>query len=219
MSKKFTEPPFWEDILQDDPILKKLVDNFEIIKKESIRLNKYLNFLFNKYPVNKMLVDRTTPWKLAPIFGGRYDENINRRATKLQILKLEIEAFFVRLFCPATHKLLKDYFRKKILLNASFSKLSPGSIIKPHIHPSKSGVRRMNIHMGILCDPECKITVGEEIRTWQEGKILAFKSTGPYRHSVIHGGTKDRTILFLEFDSKYFEQYGVFNGKRIKDEK
>jgi hypothetical protein len=44
---------------------------------------------------------------------------------------------------------------------------------------------------------------------------LAFKNTGPYRHSVVHNGTEDRVILIVELDVKYLEKYGVFKGERI----
>jgi hypothetical protein len=223
--KKFTEPPFWDDFIDSEPLCQSFIQNYDEIKKECFRLNKYLGFLFIQYPVLKLnirgfksyFIDYTTKWRLAPFFGGRYDGNVNKRATELQLIKLDIEAFLVRLFCPKIYSLMKDYFDKKIILNAVFAKLNPGSEIKAHIHPVKDGVHRMNIHLGIFCDPDCKITVGEETRVWEEGKLLAFKNTGPYRHSVVHNGTKDRIILFVEVDAKYLEKYGVFRGERIKD--
>jgi aspartyl/asparaginyl beta-hydroxylase (cupin superfamily) len=65
----------------------------------------------------------------------------------------------------------------------------------------------MRIHMGLICDPECKITVDAETKTWTEGKILAFKDGGPYYHSVVHNGTKDRYIFSFDLSLEYLSPY------------
>lgn len=221
--KRYTEPPFWDNFIHEEPLCKALVENWQVIREESIRLNKIEKILrslvYTTYPVKVAYaspVSYTVNWKLAPFFGGRHDVNIRRRTSWLQLIRTDIMAFLVRKICPKTYFLMSVYFDSKLLLNASFAKLSPGSIIRPHIHPSNK-VKRMNVHLGLICDPDCKITVGEESRTWEEGKLLAFKSTGPYRHGVVHGGKKERVILFLEFDALYLEQYGVYKGERIYD--
>jgi hypothetical protein len=223
--KKFTEPPFWDNFIGNEPLCKSLIENFSSIEKEALRLEK-LNFLYGKFPVSEIklknnqsikfyIITKTVRWSIAPLFGSRYDTHARRRASKLMLLNADIGAFFIRLICPKTYGLLKDLFRQKIVLNAYFTKASPGVFIKPHIHPISDGVHRMNIHLGIFCDPNATVTVGEETRTWEEGKLLAFKNTGPYRHSVVHNGTEDRVILIVELDVKYLEKYGVFKGERI----
>jgi aspartyl/asparaginyl beta-hydroxylase (cupin superfamily) len=65
----------------------------------------------------------------------------------------------------------------------------------------------MRIHLGLVCDPECKITVGDETMTWEEGKILAFKDGGPHYHQVKHNGNKDRYILSIDLKLDYLENY------------
>lgn len=223
--KKYSEPPFWEDsFIEKEPISKNLIRNFLNIKNEVLRLKKIANILFARYPAYKLrkvkstkhyFIADNTDWKIAPFFGGRYDANAKRRSSLFLLLYSDLISFFVRLICPKTYSLLKYAFKNGILLNAYFAQLSPGSFIKPHYHPIKDGIYRMNLHLGLVCDPECKITVGEETRTWEEGKLLAFKNSGPYRHSVEHKGTKDRIILIVELDVKYLEQYGVYKGHRI----
>lgn len=224
--KKYSEPPFWQDVfINKEPNCQNLINNFHIIKQESLRLKKIANLLFDKYSANNpklpkknnYFIEKDVNWKIAPIFGSRYDVNAKRRASQYKLWKSDILSFFVRLLCPKTTSLLRGAFKKKIILNAYFTQLSPNSIIKPHYHPVKNGIHRMNLHLGIVCDPDAKITVGEETKTWEEGKILAFKNSGPYRHSVVHNGTHDRLILIVELDVKYLEKYGVFKGERIYD--
>lgn len=224
--KKYSEPPFWEDIIvEKDPICQSLVHHFDDIKKDVLRIKKIANILFDVYPASKLntkktehyFIDHKTDWKIAPIFGGRYDVNARRRSSFFNLIKSDIISFIVRLLCPKTLSLLQKYFKEKIILNAYFTQLSPGSIIKPHYHPIENGVHRMNLHLGIICDPKCKITVGEKTKTWEEGKILAFKNSGPYRHSVEHNGTHNRIILIVELDVEYLKQYGVYRGQIIKN--
>jgi aspartyl/asparaginyl beta-hydroxylase (cupin superfamily) len=82
--------------------------------------------------------------------------------------------------------------------------LIPGSIINPHHGWTDDFLR---IHLGLICDPECKITVGDETKTWEEGKILAFKDGGPFLHSVEHKGTTERIILSVDVKLSYLSQY------------
>lgn len=223
--KKYSEPPFWDVFIGKEPVTQNLLENFHLIKQEVLRLKKVENFLFAKYAANNpklqtkdhYFIEKDVNWKIATIFGSRYDVNARRRASRYRLWKSDVLSFFVRLMCPKTTSLLRTYFKENIVLNAYFTQLSPGSEIKPHYHPIENGIHRMNLHLGIVCDPDAKITVGEETKTWEDGKILAFKNSGPYRHSVTHNGTHDRIILIVELDVKYLEQYGVFKGERIYD--
>jgi hypothetical protein len=228
--KMYTEPPFWEDILCNEPIFAKMVNNFNVIEPEMIRLHKFGKYLklFFKYPVQKKdlkvknkdwwIIEETTDWKLAPIFGAKHDALISRRTDKIKILAYDTVAFFIRKFiCPKTVSLLKDGFETGKILNTSVPVLGPGAEIKPHKHPIKDHKHRMNYHLCITEDPEAYLTVGHETKTWKRGQILAFKNTGPYRHSVIHKGKNTRIVLMLELDVDYLEMYGVFRGERIKD--
>ena len=75
----------------------------------------------------------------------------------------------------------------------------------------------MNYHLCITEDPAAELTVGYETKTWKKGKIVAFKNSGPYRHSVVHKGKDIRIILMAEIDVDYLKSYGVYRGQRIKD--
>lgn len=230
MSKRFTEPPFWEDILQDEPIFKRLVDNFEVIEKEIIRLFKINKLIkvFYKYPVQKKnlkfkgtdwwFIDEDTNWKLSPVFGAKHDKNIHKRTSKFKVYYYEFIAFIVRTLCPQTTKFLRKEFNEGKIINTSINVLHPGSTIRPHRHPTFNNKHRMNYHLAITDDPEAYLTVGYETKSWKRGNILAFKNSGPYRHSVVHNGKNIRIILMLELDVEYLNQYGVFKGERIRDD-
>jgi len=228
--KRFSEPPFWEDVLENEPIFKRLIDNFDIIEKELLRLHKIGKFIkiFYKYPVQKKnlkfknkdwwFIDKNTEWRISPLFGAKHDANVSRRTGKFRIMMWETVAFFIRKLCPETIALLKHDFDTGKILNASIPVLYPGAEIKPHRHPVFNNKHRMNYHLCITEDPEAYLTVGYETKTWRKGKILAFKNSGPYRHSVIHKGKDFRIVLMLELDVDYLEKYGVFKGKRMKDD-
>ena len=76
---------------------------------------------------------------------------------------------------------------------AKISVLQPGTVIKPHSGPSNTRIR---LHLGIKVSKEASITVGNETRTWTEGKILAFDDS--YTHSVIHRGEAPRIALIAD---------------------
>ena len=230
--KKFTEPPFWEDILEreQEPLFKRLIDNFDVIEKEILRLYKVSKFvkLFYRYPVQKSdlkfknadgwFIEESTKWTLTPIFGAKHDANIRKRTSKLWVLTLEGLAFVIRYLCPQTTKLLREDFHNAKILNSSINVIHPNSEIKPHKHPLLNNKHRMNYHLCITDDPDAQLTVGDETKSWKRGEILAFKNSGPYRHSVIHKGKNTRIILMLEIDVDYLIPYGVFRGVRVKDD-
>lgn len=227
--KRFTEPPFWEDILEEkeEPFFNSLIDNFDVIEKEILRLYKLSKFLkfFWKYPVQKSdlklsnwwFIEESTRWTVAPVFGGKNDALVRRRAKKFFLIASEPLSFLVRFLCPQMSKILKFYFDKKILLNSTINIIYPGSVIGPHIHPVFDHKHRMNYHLCITEDPAAELTVGYETKTWKKGKIVAFKNSGPYRHSVVHKGKDIRIILMAEIDVDYLKSYGVYRGQRIKD--
>jgi ornithine lipid ester-linked acyl 2-hydroxylase len=93
--------------------------------------------------------------------------------------------------CPETTKLIE-----KIpgLLNAGFSALAPGTHIAPHTgYPD--GVLRC--HLGLMLTDNCAIRIGNETRTWQEGKCLIFNDT--IEHEAWNHGDRNRIILLLDF--------------------
>jgi ornithine lipid ester-linked acyl 2-hydroxylase len=93
--------------------------------------------------------------------------------------------------CPETTKLVEQIPN---LLTAGFSALAPGTHIAPHTgYPD--GVLRC--HLGLIIPDNCAIRIGDETRTWQEGKCLIFNDT--IEHEAWNRSDRDRIILLLDF--------------------
>jgi beta-hydroxylase len=100
-----------------------------------------------------------------------------------------------RALCPETSKLIDQV---PGLQNAWFSILAPGYHIPPHHGPTRAVVR---LHLGLIV-PEnresCWIRVHDQIRTWEEGKVIIFDDT--YEHEVRNDTPDRRVVLFVDFD-------------------
>ena len=90
------------------------------------------------------------------------------------------------------------------LRNVFVSRLIPGSVINPHRGWTPDYLR---VHLCLVEDPGCRITVGPQTRTWCTGEILAFKDGGPHLHSVVHEGQHERIILSYDLSLRYLAQF------------
>lgn len=98
-----------------------------------------------------------------------------------------------RRLCPRTSELLDDVPE---MTTAFFSILEPGKHVPPHRGPFRGVLR---YHLGLLIPPppdSCRIRVGTEIRTWQEGESLIFDDT--IEHEVWNDSDQPRVVLFLD---------------------
>lgn len=211
INRRHNEPKFWEDILREnkEPIYELLIENYNIIKKELLRLLKFKNFLFLTYPTRKIknyFAGDCKGWKLSPLTRISREPVAKKRVPKIFLLYPDILSLCVRFICPKTYSLFKGKIEKNLISIITFTELLPNSSIPPHIHPiGLHGSKRMMYHLGIMCDDEAQITVGEKTKSWKEGEVLAFKSTGPYRHSVTHKGEKNRIIFAIEVKEDHFK--------------
>ena len=195
---------FWEEYIKEVPIYKDLIKNYPKIKEEVINYLKLRNSLFD-YPqymiYGKSLYDNY--WKACPIsnFEGEFISNNASVVEKMYINQIIKNA---KQHCPTINSIISELENESHLKNAFISRLIPGSVINPHHGWTDDFLR---IHLGLICDQECKITVGDETKTWEEGKILAFKDGGPFLHSVEHKGTSERIILSVDVKLSYLSQY------------
>ena len=76
-----------------------------------------------------------------------------------------------------------------------FSVLEPGTHVLPH---SGSCNLRLRHHLGIdIPEPDrSQLRVGEEWRSWEQGRCLAFDDS--YEHEVQHRGEQRRVILSVD---------------------
>lgn len=202
------EPCFWEDYLTELPLYKDLKNNFSKIREEVLKFIELPNTLHD-YPKYKIdLYNRSVDlyeniWKAVPV--SRYEkEFLDTESDTPEAKYVRTVIAFARKHCPSIDVCINELESKGVLRNGFISKLVPGSLLRPHRGRSD---KFMRMHLCLDADPECKLTVGNQTRAWQEGEILAFKDGGVHLHSVEHKGTKQRVILSLDVDQEYLKDY------------
>ena len=193
---------FWDERIKDVPVCKALVDNADKIKEEVLSFIRQPNVLLS-YPKYKVTEDcdlYENYWKACPVTDWISEEYLNFNSSPQE------RDFFLFLVnktkqnCPTISKIIKDLEEDGNVANGFISRLLPGTVVHPHRGWIKGWVRT---HLGLVCDPECKITVGDETRTWEEGKLLAFHDWD--YHSVKHNGTQERVVISIDLRISYLE--------------
>jgi aspartyl/asparaginyl beta-hydroxylase (cupin superfamily) len=80
------------------------------------------------------------------------------------------------------------------LTTAGFSRMAPGTHIKPHVGWVRTVYR---LHMGLVVPPDCALRVGAETRSWREGECLVFDDT--VEHEAWNRSGDTRVVLLLDF--------------------
>lgn len=196
--------PFWEEYLNDVPICQELINKFDLIRDEVVEYLKNPQALFDypQYNVgNSPLYQHH--WKAVPLsnFDGEF---ISIHSNEQQKMYLNYVIGESKKSCPIINSIISDFESKGIVSNVFISELVPGSVINPHRGWTD---KYMRVHLGIICDPECKITVGDVTKTWEEGKLLAFKDGAFLMHSVKHRGTSKRVVLSVDILLDYLKKY------------
>jgi beta-hydroxylase len=96
--------------------------------------------------------------------------------------------------CPRTVELLRSI---PGIRTAMFSILAPGKHIPRHTGLYNGLLR---CHLGLIVPPgdACRINVGDETRTWEEGKCLVLDDSRP--HEVWNDSARERVVLLFDFD-------------------
>jgi ornithine lipid ester-linked acyl 2-hydroxylase len=108
--------------------------------------------------------------------------------------------------CPQTVRALKMIPGMK---SAMFSILAPRKHIPEHRGMYKGVLR---YHLGLIVPgPEgsCRIRVGNDVRSWKEGKSLIFDDSHP--HEVWNDCDSHRVVLFVDFVRPLFFPMSVLN--------
>ncbi|MBI3284906.1 MAG: aspartyl/asparaginyl beta-hydroxylase domain-containing protein [Burkholderiales bacterium] len=95
------------------------------------------------------------------------------------------------IFCSRTTELLEEI---PGLVTAGFSRLAPGTIIRPHVGYTDQVLR---LHLGLRSSPQCGIRVGSEVRHWVPGQCLIFDDT--VEHEAWNRGPTERLVLLADF--------------------
>ncbi|MFF5076420.1 aspartyl/asparaginyl beta-hydroxylase domain-containing protein [Actinoplanes sp. NPDC000266] len=94
--------------------------------------------------------------------------------------------------CPHTAAALS---RIPGLTTAGFSRMVPGTHIKPH-QGWVTTVYRAHLAL-IVPDGDCALRVGAETRPWREGEVFVFDDTTD--HEAWNYSTTTRTVLLFDF--------------------
>lgn len=194
---------FWDSYIKGYHVIDSLQENFDVVQKEILEYIDNPDILVD-YP-NYAVKDHDRIyehyWKATPCSVFR-DEHVEIYGTpELEEFLLYLVSQF-RSHCPVTYSCIKEDEYKGLLCNSFISRLVPNSIINPHSGWSQ---KYMRVHLGIKTDPDCKITVGDDTRTWEEGKVLAFNDGD--EHSVKHLGTRERIVFSFDVEGEYIDTF------------
>jgi hypothetical protein len=95
--------------------------------------------------------------------------------------------------CPESARILLGTPRVR---GAAFSRLTPGSSIRPH--PDLEVPRVVRAHLGLRVPDGAELIVGGHSHGWEEGRLLLFN--GQILHSTRNNGTVPRDILIVDFE-------------------
>jgi hypothetical protein len=98
--------------------------------------------------------------------------------------------------CPAAFEALGHAPLPHISVRAPvvmFSRLAPGARIPPHTGMLNA---RLICHLPLIVPPGCGFRVGNEVRHWEEGKLIIFDDT--IEHEAWNDSNEDRVVLIFD---------------------
>lgn len=171
---EFTEKnPQYFYTIDELPELKVLEGNYPVILEELKNLRKSAEngFWVESFP-GYLSPESKNKWKVFTFqfFGIRHPSNCR--------------------LCPETYKALKQI---PGLVSADFSYLPANTQIKPHVGFTKMVLRA---HLGLIIPEHCGIRVGDQVKSWEPGKVLSFDDS--FEHEAWNNSDQDRFILMLD---------------------
>jgi ornithine lipid ester-linked acyl 2-hydroxylase len=110
--------------------------------------------------------------------------------------------------CPQTEQLL---LKIPGLMMAGFSRLAPAAHIVPHRGYEGYSGYVLRLHLGLEVPDACGLRVGNETRTWHEGRCLVFDDS--VQHEAWNKSDVNRTVLLLDFINPFRRQPLLLNPK------
>ncbi len=111
---------------------------------------------------------------------------------------------------PKTAMIVRSIYRGSG--HSLFSVLEPGTHILPHCGPSNY---RLRLHLGLVVPEGCRIRVGDQTRTWEEGKVLVLDDS--FEHEVWNDGDKQRIVLIVDIWHPDFSEKEVLFMERMRE--
>lgn len=168
-----SQPPFYNK--EELPWIKTLEDNWEIMKEELLQYLSKTPDGLQPYFINETMSFPPRQWKTMGLYYWKF------------------RIHHVCKECPKTEAIIKQLPN---CTSFSVSMLEPGSNINPHQGDTDAIIR---CHIGLVVPgtlPDLGFQVGNEIRTWEEGKALPFCDA--ITHTAWNHTDKRRIILNLD---------------------
>lgn len=160
------------------PFTKVLEDNWEAILKEYKEVSAHPEMI--KWPEGQIYDGRWDTFGLYA-FGMKQHENCK--------------------LCPVTTKVVESI---PGMVMAGFSRLQPGTHIKPHVGYGGWAQYVVRAHLGLIVPPEgCVMRVGPETRSWTPGKLTVFSDAT--EHEVWNNGAHERVVLLMDIRNPDFK--------------
>nr|XP_022915654.1 aspartyl/asparaginyl beta-hydroxylase isoform X1 [Onthophagus taurus] len=171
---RLTGKPFWEpEQTPYDKLYELLRQNWKEIRNEGLSMLDKKGYFKDESENLKDVGD----WKQFELYarGVKNKENCLKCPITCQIIEAS----------PETRTCRRGQVK--------FSVMHPGTHVWPHCGPTNC---RLRVHLGLKVPPKTYIRVAEEIRSWEEGKIIVFDDS--FEHEVWHNGTEYRLVLIVD---------------------
>ena len=130
-------------------------------------------------------------WPEGKLYDGRWDTYGLYAFGKKQYKNCER--------CPITTRLVEQI---PGMVMAGFSRLAPGTHIKPHVGYGGWAQYVLRVHLGLIVNDRCEMRVGPETRQWREGTVTIFCDAT--EHEVWNRGDTERVVLLLDYRNPAF---------------
>ncbi len=167
-----TEPYYFDK--RDFPWVEKVESQWLEVREELENLLKENGDIMTPYPIADM-VTKPKRWKTFGFYFWKTKSHDNCKK------------------CPKTAALLASIPN---MTGASLNVLEPNTTIKPH-HGDTNAIIRCHMGLGVPAPlPECGFKVGNEMRSWEDGKILMFCDA--HIHTAWNNTSENRYILLID---------------------
>jgi aspartyl/asparaginyl beta-hydroxylase (cupin superfamily) len=153
------------------PIVRELQNSYSVLRSELLGLSA------STFHPETEQVHRIGSWEVLHLYErGRKDEENCR-------------------LCPSTVKIIESHDTLRTTAGMVYvSKMKPGTHIAAHCGPTNIRIR---CHLGIqIPSRNCALRVGDQERTWQEGKCLVFDDS--LDHESWNYSNGDRVVLIVD---------------------
>lgn len=111
---------------------------------------------------------------------------------------------------PRTWAILKDV---PGILAASFNLLEEQTTIKPH-YGNTNAIFRCHLGLRIPAPaPQCAFRVGDEVRSWEEGKLMVFCDA--HEHTAWNNTRSDRYVLVMDVIRPEYAHRKMYVAARV----